>query len=189
VRRDCGPRRHRFEFGGHISQLVVVERFPDGIGVGQQYAEPGVELVERCLRLGHDRFPSGDGGDVPGLKFHDAGPGAVGEVRVGVEHFAGGPVERVQGGDCTGAGGKLVVVPGRIGVFIEVLDEHAELGAPVAEVVLPDHVCAEEAEDAGQRVADDRRAQMPDVHFLGHVRRGVVDDGATAEFGGRDSEA
>ena len=36
-------------------------------------------------------------------------------------------------------------------------------------------VVAEVLQGAGQRVADDRGAQVPDVHLLGHVGRGVVD--------------
>ncbi len=57
----------------------------------------------------------------------------------------------------------------------EVLDQHPERRAPVAEVVAPDHLVAEELPQAHDRVPDDRRAQVPDVHLLGHVRADVVD--------------
>ncbi len=60
----------------------------------------------------------------------------------------------------------------------EVLDEHAERPAPVADVVLPDDVVADGVEHAGEGVADHRRAEVPDVHLLGDVRRRVVDDDA-----------
>ena len=53
----------------------------------------------------------------------------------------------------------------------EVLDQHAERRAPVADVVLPDDGVTGEVEHAGQRVADDRRPQVADVHLLGHVGR------------------
>ena len=56
------------------------------------------------------------------------------------------------------------------------LDQHAERRAPVADVVLADDAVAEEVEHAHQRVADDRGAQVADVHLLGDVRRRVVDD-------------
>jgi hypothetical protein len=55
-------------------------------------------------------------------------------------------------------------------MVVEVLDQHAELGAPVAEVVLADHVGAEEAQHADQAVTDDGRAQVTDVHLFGDVR-------------------
>ena len=39
-----------------------------------------------------------------------------------------------------------------------VLDEHAELGTPVTEVILPDDIGTEVCQYPGQRVADDRGA-------------------------------
>ena len=66
---------------------------------------------------------------------------------------------------------------GRGGVLADrqqVLDEHPEQGAPVAHVVPPD-VGSQAVQRADEGVADDRRAQVGDVHLLGHVRRGVVD--------------
>lgn len=43
----------------------------------------------------------------------------------------------------------------------QVLDEHAERGARVTDVVLPDHVMAERLERAGERVTHDGHAQVP----------------------------
>ena len=56
------------------------------------------------------------------------------------------------------------------------LDEDAELRPPVAEVVVGDDRVAEREEEAFDRVADDGRADVADVHLLGRVGRGVVDD-------------
>ena len=50
------------------------------------------------------------------------------------------------------------------------VDEHAELRAPVAEVVVGDDRVAEEPQEAGERVADDRAAEVADVQRLRHVR-------------------
>jgi len=58
----------------------------------------------------------------------------------------------------------------------EMFDEHAERSTPVADVVLADHFVTHELEHPHQGVADDRAAQVPDVHLLGHVRSRVVDD-------------
>ena len=60
----------------------------------------------------------------------------------------------------------------------EVSDEHAELGAPVADVVESEDVVADELEQAADAVADDCRAQVADVHLLGDVWRGEVDHGS-----------
>jgi hypothetical protein len=69
------------------------------------------------------------------------------------------------------------------------IDDHSELGTPVANVVITDDAVAEEAERTGQRVADDGRADVADVHRLGDVGRGIIDDDRAGIFNGRDAEA
>lgn len=54
-------------------------------------------------------------------------------------------------------------------------DEDAELGAPVADVVIADDVGAEEVEDAVDGVSDDHGAEVADVHLFGGVGGGEVD--------------
>ena len=56
------------------------------------------------------------------------------------------------------------------------VQEHAELRAPVAEVVVGDDAVAQEAQQPGQGVADDGAAQVADVHRFRHIRRAVIDD-------------
>ncbi len=48
---------------------------------------------------------------------------------------------------------------------------------------------ADELEHAHQRIADDRRAQVPDVHLLGDVGRRVVDDDALRVGGQSHADA
>ena len=107
---------------------------------------------------------------VAALQLHDPLAGAflellrLGELRVGLL------VEAVEIALLQTFGGD---------VFAEVeqmLDQHAERTAPVADVVLADHVVAEELEHPHQRVADHGRAEVAGVHLLGDVRRRVVDD-------------
>ena len=68
------------------------------------------------------------------------------------------------------------------------VQQHAELRAPVAEVVVGDEVMAEESQQLRQRVADDRAAQMADVQRLGDVRRRVIDDEGLRRRGRDDAE-
>ena len=49
-------------------------------------------------------------------------------------------------------------------------DEHAELRAPVAHVVEPQHVVSEELHHAAQRVADDRRPKVALTRHVLHAR-------------------
>jgi hypothetical protein len=75
------------------------------------------------------------------------------------------------------------------GIFVErcmiedrlpAVQDHAELRAPVADVVVGDDLVADEAGDARERVADEGAADVADVHRLGDVRRGEVDDDASS---------
>src|SRR5205823_6925873 len=68
-------------------------------------------------------------------------------------------------------------VPVGVWMLVQVLDQHPELRAPVAEMVLPDHGSAEEGEDPGQGVADHRASEVADVHLLGDVGLRVLDQG------------
>ncbi len=63
-----------------------------------------------------------------------------------------------------------------VGELAPALDDDAELRAPVADVVVADDLVSERAENLHERAADHRRADVPDVHRLGDVRAGVVDD-------------
>ena len=56
------------------------------------------------------------------------------------------------------------------------VDELSELRAPVADVVIRNHPVAQKRTHASHRIADDRRADVADVHALRDVGRGVVDD-------------
>ncbi len=64
------------------------------------------------------------------------------------------------------------------------LDEHPERRAPVADVVLSKHGVPLKREHARDRVTDDRRPQVTDVHLLRHVRPRVVDHDSLGCLGG-----
>ena len=82
-------------------------------------------------------------------------------------------------------GDRIGVERGGVEQGFPAVEDHPELGAPVADVVVGDDREAEEAGDAAERVADDGRADVADVHRLGHVGRGEIDHHglAVAEVG------
>src|SRR6266581_3192907 len=89
------------------------------------------------LRFGDEVAPDRHGGRIASLERDDTGSSAVGEGRVGVELSAGTTIERVKGGHgARGLDVGVLLAPGQFGVFVDVLDEHPELGAPLAEMVL-----------------------------------------------------
>ena len=51
-----------------------------------------------------------------------------------------------------------------------------KLRAPVADVIIGDHVVPQKARYTREAVANDRTANVTDVHLLRHVRRAEIDD-------------
>ena len=166
------------EVGADAGEVLVVRRLTGQVVVGEGHAEGGVDLVEVDLGQVVELAPEPQRLGVAGLQPDDPGTGARREVLGPVELRAGCLVERV------GVGLDDVRLRGVLADLEEVLDQHPEGGAPVADVVLPDDGVAEVLEGAGERVADDRRAQVADVHLLGDVGRGVVDRDDLGRLGG-----
>ncbi len=81
----------------------------------------------------------------------------------------------------------LVVI--RLKEMLVAVDDHAELCAPVADVIVADDLMAEEAERAAKGIADHGRADMADMHRLGHIGRGVVDHVGPLLLGWPDAQA
>ena len=73
-------------------------------------------------------------------------------------------------------------------MFVSVKD-HAELRAPIADVIVAYHLVAQETQRAAQGVADDRRADVAHVHGLGHVGGGKVDHVSPRAFDGLDAQS
>jgi hypothetical protein len=59
--------------------------------------------------------------------------------------------------------------------MLPAIDDHPELGPPVADVVVANRPMADELQHLIEGVADHRRADMPHMHRLGDVRRRVVE--------------
>ena len=69
------------------------------------------------------------------------------------------------------------------------IDDHPELRAPIADVVIADGLMSEELERAIDAVADDGRTNMADVHRLGDIRGRIVDDDRSRPVDRRDAES
>ncbi|MNS48254.1 hypothetical protein D3C72_808170 [compost metagenome] len=156
-----------------------------GVGLAVPQVEGDVQGAELALQRGAaDGDEVGPQGAVAGtavLQLSGGLAGAVAEGGVflglggglGIEAFQVLQRDRTLGREGAvalgheGVGQVLVAAGG---------DQQAHLEAPVAEVgVAPDGVAAE-AEQPLQALADDGRAQVADVHRLGHIGAGVVDD-------------
>ncbi len=82
---------------------------------------------------------------------------------------------------------------GRESFFVEevlvAVEQNAELGAPVPEVIVGDDLVPQETQQSGERIAEDGAPQMADVHRLGDVGGAEVDDERLRPGYGRDAEA
>ena len=171
------------EFVGHLGQHRVVEALRIHVGVGgERDVEPLVQPAQVHHRLADQHPPDPQRLLIAALQADHAPPGTLHERGIGIELR---PRRLVERGEVAGAelraGGLFADVE-------RVLDEHAELGAPVAQVRRADHVMAEVLQDPDDGVAHDRRPQVADVQFLGDVRAGVVDDDLLDRIGRGDAE-
>ena len=113
-------------------KAVVVGRLADVVLRRQRDVERVVDRLEVLGGLVDEQLPQDACLGVPALQEHHPSPGPVGEAYVAVELA---PRRLVELGEVT----ERETVGGRVGAGVdEVLDEHAERGAPVAQVVLPD---------------------------------------------------
>ena len=106
-------------------------------------------------------LPQGQAVGIATLQCHHGLAGAFGKCRVGVETLFGFAIETLD--VC-----QFVMYIAGIG---EMGQQHAELRAPVTDVVLPHHPFAQVFQHPHHRIADDGAAQVPDMHLLGQVRR------------------
>ena len=148
-------------------KIIVVGRLAGKIIIGEQHVQPRVRRVEPGQRNLDQLPPDRSGLFVAGLQGDHPAPGSGGELLVGAEVRAGPGVERLGLRQREGPGVDLLLE--------DLFDQHAELGAPVADVILRDHPVAERQHHPVEAVADDRRPQVADMHLLGDVRRRVVD--------------
>ncbi len=69
------------------------------------------------------------------------------------------------------------------------MNQDAELCAPVADMIVGDHGVAQSPVETVKRIADHGGADMTDVHGLGRIRTGIVDDHGLTLAHARNAEA
>ena len=154
-----------------VSEAGWHEPLPEGPVVGIPLVEPGGFEKDLATGVGVFCRQFGDrrvGGDL---------------LRLPVSEFPDGAIDPSQ------FAGRIGGESGLVSESLPAPEDHPELRAPVAEVVVGDRVVAAEAEDSGDRVTDDRRADMADMHRLGDVRRAEIDDDRVGLGHGWDPEA
>ena len=169
------------ELLGGVLEPGVVETFAEGDVEGD--AEARVDGVELGLGEALHLAPDAEVFLVAGLELHEF---LVDGVEGGGVFFRAGGDEFVEALHFTerigGEGGGVALGFPRV-------EEHAELGAPVADVVVAHDAMPEEGGAAGEGVAEDGGADVADVHRLGDVGRAEVDEDGLRLLRGGDAEA
>ena len=168
------------EFIDKAGEAIVVVTF------AQPVVEFDVEAVVNFLQavLGNvdALLPDREVIGVAGLEFDELGFARIEHGRV----FLGGGVDHAIDADQFGDRGGFQ--SGLVEEVVPAVNDHAELGAPVADVIVRDDVESEETRNARKRIADDGRADVADVHRLGDVGCREIDDHGFASAGGRHAE-
>ena len=128
-------------------QVVVVAGLAGHVLVRQQHRQTGVGGVEPLQGDVNESTPDPQSLGVPTLQFDNATARTVSKLRVSIESLLGILVELLD----TGQVEIFDVHP----FLDDVLNEHAELGAPVTDVILWDNGVPLSAQDTVEAVADD----------------------------------
>ena len=139
---------------GQFGQHVVVDRLTGQVVDRHANAKAVVDRLEVLGREVDQDLPEPQGLGIARLKRHHTGTRTVGEVVGRIECLSGLAVEPVEVAERQFGNGVFFAEVG------QVLDQHAEGCAPVADMVLADHRVALRFKDAHQRIADHRRPQV-----------------------------
>src|SRR5437588_5397270 len=146
----------------------VIEAFAQG--VIESHTEPLINGIELGLREGDHLAPDAEVLLVAGLQLDQFLPSGVEHSGIG---FAGGVDLFI---DSLHLGDRFSLERSRIEVMFPANQQLAELGAPIAEMIISDDPMAEEAQYARQAIAKNGGTNMADVHRLGDIGRTEVED-------------
>jgi hypothetical protein len=155
VLRGAGAQQRVDDAAAHVAVEALAALL-------QRHAQAAVHTVKVRARHAAQPPPHGHGLGRAGLNGHHLGARAPLELGLAVEAPLGGLVQCVDGGNVD-----AIARPAKRVAHLR--DEHAELRAPVADVVDAAHGVAAVLERARQRLADDGRPQVAHVHLLGDV--------------------
>ncbi len=159
----------------NFRQPRAIETLAALVFVAQGDAEHPVNFGVMAMRFDAHAVPQFHRLGFAGLQFHHGFARRFPQSRIFFELLGRRFVIAVEVFDRQGFLGEAILP--------HVVDDHAELSAEVADVVLADHGVAEKFQDAGHGVAEDGGAQMADVHLLGDVWAGVIDDDGAGPIG------
>ena len=169
--------RHRpfARFGDAARGQVLDDGFEPGVVVAfaqaiiKLHAQPRIDPLELRLRQRDHLAPETEVLSVAALQFDQFLAGALQNPRIGFALGVDPFVKPLHFRD--GIGAQFLRVQTRLPAD----NQFAKLRAPIADVVIGDHPMAQQAQQPRQCVAQNRGADVADVHGLGDVGRTEVD--------------
>lgn len=184
---NANDQRAGIALGQPARGKVVDHAGNDRIDV--RFAFPQVKMhIEDCQFArqtgagdSHKMSPQGAIAGPAGLQLSGGPPRGLTKLRIGFRLRAGERIKPLQilEGHRRLRGKRPIAVgkKGQIGLFGgKAGDQLAHLQAPIAHMDVAGDMIAAGTEQSLQAVADDRRAQMPDMHRLGDIRTAKIDD-------------
>jgi len=169
-----------FEFGAEWGEGIVVGAFAEAFV--EFDAEKVVEFLEFVPGEFDGFFPDGEVFGVTGLEFHQFLARGAFNVLVGFLEAGDLAVEADEFGD------GILFQSLAVEEVFPAVNDLAELRAPVADVVVGGDFVAKKTGDAHEAVAEDRAADMADMHRLGDIRGAEIDKNFFRVGGGGDAE-
>ncbi len=161
-------------------QRVIVEAFAQG--VIELHAEPLVKAVEGLEGIFVELLPELAVLGVALLEEDELALGGFSHGFVDFRFLLDFAINRLEMAE-----GIFLQLRG-IAVTLVTEEDHAETGAPVADMIVGNNVVAEKTIEAREGIAEDGAAQMADVHLLGDIGTAVIDDQRLRFGDGIDSE-
>ena len=161
---------HRQTFGAQIIhhglQIIIVFRLARHIGRREFQAQSVVNRLRVLQRNINKLPPQSQHSLITALQFHHIFARGVGKSFVFIK------------ADFSVAVKLLQISQFKFGIFLllrhHISHQHTKLRAPIADMVLRNHLVTQIAQHAIETVADNAGTQMADVHFFGQIGRRII---------------
>ncbi len=168
------------QIGHDARKQVVIKTFAEG--VIKLNAEPLVNHVERFERIFPELFPKLSVLGIALLEQNQFALGGLAHQVIRFRFVLNFPINRFEM--------TKRIEPEFLCIALALVAEqdHAEAGAPIAEMIVGNDLVSQKAIEPRQRIAEDRAPQMTHVHLLRDVGTAVIDDNGLRSRRDRNSK-
>ena len=147
-------------------QIIFIRRFASHISVLQFQAEFRIDFFRMLQGNFHKLSPQRQHSFITALQFHNVFTRQISKRRIFIKTHFCIAVELLQVRQF-----KFSII---LLLFNQICHQHTKLRPPIADMVLTNDLVSQKFQHTRNTVANNRRAQMPNVHFFGKIRRRIV---------------